>query len=83
MSFVDAYYDRDDDMIRVVERDDKGQRHFKDYSARHIFYYNDPKGKFQSIKGEPVGMNPKDAGNLTGPRAASYTADHENLAIKK
>ncbi len=54
MSFVDAYYDRDDDMIRVVERDDKGQRHFKDYAARHIFYYNDPKGKFQSIKGEPL-----------------------------
>jgi DNA polymerase elongation subunit (family B) len=54
MSFVDAYYDRDDDMIRVVERDDKGQRHFKDYPARHIFYYNDPKGKFESIKGEPL-----------------------------
>jgi DNA polymerase elongation subunit (family B) len=54
MSFVDAYYDRDDDTIRVVERDDKGQRHFKDYPARHIFYYNDPKGKFQSIKGEPL-----------------------------
>ncbi len=54
MSFVDAYYDRDNDMIRVVERDDKGQRHFKDHPARHIFYYNDPKGKFQSIKGEPL-----------------------------
>jgi DNA polymerase elongation subunit (family B) len=54
MSFVDAYYDREDDMIRVVERDDNGQRHFKDYAARHIFYYNDPKGKFQSIKGEPL-----------------------------
>ena len=37
----------------------------------------------QSIKGEPVGMNPKDAGNLTGPRAASYIADHENLGVKK
>jgi DNA polymerase elongation subunit (family B) len=41
-------------MIRVVERDDKGQRHFKDYPARHIFYYNDPKGKFESIKREPL-----------------------------
>jgi DNA polymerase elongation subunit (family B) len=54
MSFVDAYYNRDDDKILVVERDDKGQRHFKDYPARHIFYYNDPKGKFESIKGEPL-----------------------------
>jgi DNA polymerase elongation subunit (family B) len=54
MSYVDAFYDRDEDIIRVVERDDKGQRHFKEYPARHIFYYQDPKGKFQSIKGEPL-----------------------------
>jgi DNA polymerase elongation subunit (family B) len=54
MSYVDAFYDRDEDMIRVVERDDKGQRHFKEYPARHVFYYQDPKGKFQSIKGEPL-----------------------------
>ncbi len=53
MSYVDAFYDRDQDMIRVVERD-KGQRHFKEYAARHIFYYYDPKGKFESIKGEPL-----------------------------
>ncbi len=54
MSYVDAFYDRDDDMIRVVERDAKGQRHYKDYPAKHLFYYYDPKGKFQSIKGEPL-----------------------------
>ena len=54
MSYVDAFYDRDNDVIKVVERDDKGQRHFKDYPAKHLFYYYDPKGKFQSIKGEPL-----------------------------
>jgi len=54
MSYVDAFYDRDNDIINVVERDDKGQRHYKEYPARHIFYYQDPKGKFQSIKGEPL-----------------------------
>ena len=54
MSYVDAFYDRDQDTIRVVERDSKGQRHFKEYPARHIFYFQDPKGKFQSIKGEPL-----------------------------
>jgi DNA polymerase elongation subunit (family B) len=52
--YVDAFYDRDEDIIRVVERDDKGQRQYKDYPARHIFYYYDPKGKHQSIKGEPL-----------------------------
>lgn len=36
----------------------------------------------QSIHGEPVGINPKDTGNLTGPKAASYMADHESLSIK-
>ena len=54
MSYVDAFYDREQDIINVVERDDKGQRHYKEYPARHIFYYNDPKGKFLSIKGEPL-----------------------------
>jgi len=54
MSYVDAFYDRERDTIHVVERDDKGQRHFKEYPARHVFYYPDPKGKYQSIKGEPL-----------------------------
>jgi DNA polymerase elongation subunit (family B) len=54
MSYVDAFYDREQDIINVVERDDKGQRHFKEHPARHIFYYPDPKGKFLSIKGEPL-----------------------------
>ena len=35
----------------------------------------------QSVRGEAVGVNPKDTGNLTGPKAASYIADHENLAL--
>jgi hypothetical protein len=35
----------------------------------------------KSVRGESVGVNPKETGNLTGPKAASYIADHENLAI--
>ena len=54
MSYVDAFYNREQDVINVVERDDKGNRHFKEYPARHIFYYPDPKGKYISIKGEPL-----------------------------
>ena len=54
MSYVDAFYDRDDDTIRVVEHDDKGNRNYKDYPAKHLFYYYDPRGKYQSIKGEPL-----------------------------
>ena len=54
MSYVDAWYDREADFIRVVERDDKGERHFKDFPIRHTFYIKDPKGKYTSIYGEPL-----------------------------
>jgi len=54
MSYVDAFYDREQDMINVVERDENGQRQFKEYPARHIFYYPDAKGKFTSIFGHPL-----------------------------
>ena len=36
---------------------------------------------YRSINGESVGVNPKDLGNLTAPRTASYIADHDNLQI--
>ena len=40
-------------------------------------------GQFKPVRDESVGVNPKAAGNLTGPRAASYIADHENLQVSK
>jgi hypothetical protein len=39
-------------------------------------------GAFRSVAGESVGINPKDAGNLTGPRPSSVMQDHENLKIQ-
>jgi len=39
-------------------------------------------GAYKSVKGESVSVLPRDLGNLPGPRAASYTADHEGLKIK-
>ena len=39
MSYIDAYYRRDDDKVFVVERDANGQRKFVDYDARYVFYY--------------------------------------------
>ena len=49
MSYVDAIWDKDDDLIRVVERDPKKGRLFQEYPARYIFYYPDQKGKYKSI----------------------------------
>jgi hypothetical protein len=38
---------------------------------------------FRSVKGEPVGISPKEVGATRGPKTASYIADHENLKISK
>ena len=53
MPYVDGYFDRDSDIIRVVERRD-GKRHFQDYQAKYTFYYEDPKGKYKSIFGNQL-----------------------------
>lgn len=37
----------------------------------------------RSVRGESTGVKMNEMGNLTGPKAASYVADHENLQIKK
>ena len=38
MSYVDAMFDRDADIIRVVERKE-GKRHFTEYPIKYTFYY--------------------------------------------
>ena len=53
MSYIDALFDREHDRIHVVERVD-GKRRYQEYPANYIFYYEDPRGKFQSIFGTPV-----------------------------
>ena len=52
MSYVDAIWNRDKDIIYVVERDPKKGRIFQEYPARYLFYYPDQRGKFKSIYGE-------------------------------
>ena len=53
MSYIDALFDREHDRIHVVERRD-GKRCYQEYPANYIFYYEDPRGKFQSIFGTAV-----------------------------
>lgn len=53
MSYVDALFDREHDRIHVVERRD-GERRYQEYPAQYVFYYDDPRGKFRSIYGNPV-----------------------------
>ena len=51
MSYVDALWDRDKDIIKVVERVN-GQREFKDFPVRYVMYYKDPRGKYKSTFGD-------------------------------
>jgi len=54
MSYVDAWWDRDKDIIKVVERDPKKGRIYQEYPARYVFYHLDSKGKYKSIYGESL-----------------------------
>jgi DNA polymerase elongation subunit (family B) len=53
LSYVDAYFDRDSDIIRVVERRD-GKRHYTEYPVKYTFYYEDQRGKYKSVYGDPL-----------------------------
>ena len=46
MSYVDAWFDRDNDTIKVVERNKKGDREYRDIPVKHTLYYDDARGKF-------------------------------------
>ena len=54
MSYVDAYFDRTNDTIKVVERNKKSQREYKEIPVKHTFFYKDSKGKYQSIYGDAL-----------------------------
>ena len=47
-------FDRDNDIVKVVERDKDGKRIFKDFPVKYTFYVPDPRGKYTSIYGDPL-----------------------------
>jgi DNA polymerase elongation subunit (family B) len=53
MSYVDAWYDKKSDRIRVSERIN-GERVTVDHTPIYEFYAPDPKGKFRDIYGKPM-----------------------------
>ena len=53
MSYVDAYYNKDKDIVQVVERVN-GKRVYQDYPAWRTFYVRDDRGDHVSIYGEKV-----------------------------
>ena len=52
--YVDAKYDKAKDRVYVIERNKDGEREYKEFPAKYVFYYDDPNGKYKSIYGNPV-----------------------------
>lgn len=52
MSYVDAFHDKD--TIRVVERDENGERKFRSYPAEYTFYVDDKNGTYTTVYDTPV-----------------------------
>jgi len=53
MSYIDGIFDKDADIIRVVERRE-GERVYVEYPIKYTFYVEDPKGKHKSVYGDPL-----------------------------
>ena len=53
MSYVDGIYDKDKDLVRIVERVD-GKRIQIDHKPEYTFYVADPQGKQKSLHGDRV-----------------------------
>lgn len=72
MSYIDAFFDRNHDIIRVVERKEH-KRIYKEYPIKYTFFYEDANGKFRSIYG-----------NTLSRIVSKSTKDfHKELAINK
>ena len=54
MSYISALYNKDKDVIQVIERDVDGKRHYLDHKAEYTFYYPDDNGKHKSIYGDKL-----------------------------
>jgi len=72
MSYVDAFYDKNKDLVRICERID-GKRVLTDLRPEYTFYIGDPKGTKQSIYGEKV----------TEIRCKTLKDFRKNVAINK
>ena len=56
MSYIDAIFDKQQDVIKVVERHEEGRKYIE-YPVKYTFYYKDPKGKYKSIYGDDLSLS--------------------------
>jgi len=53
MSYIDGFFDKEADIIRIVERVE-GERKYIEYPVKYTFYVEDKKGKHKSVYGDPL-----------------------------
>ena len=76
MSYVDAYYNKDKDIVNVVERRD-GKRVYQDFPAWRTFYIRDDRGQHTSIHGEKVRQIKVKRFHNHSPFVKHTTFDHQ------
>lgn len=54
MSYIDAIWDKESDIVHVVERHADKRRIYQTYPAKYVFYYPEKKGKFTSVYGDEL-----------------------------
>ncbi len=69
--YVDAYFDRNKDIINIIERIN-GKREYREYPARYLFYYKDQRGSFESIFGDKLGRYTTTNGKAFKKEKRSY-----------
>lgn len=52
--YVDALYNKNKDIVYVVERSIDGERIYKEYPADYTFYYDDTRGEYTTLLGTKV-----------------------------
>ncbi|MDA9302577.1 hypothetical protein N9578_00680 [bacterium] len=72
MSYIDAYIDRSEDKIHLVERIN-GERIYKQYPAKYTFYYPDNRGKFTSIFGDKLERVVSNSGRKFAAEKKAYS----------
>lgn len=52
MSYIDAYLDKNTNLIQVIEKEGKKQKNVS-FPAQYVYYYEDPNGSYTSMWGIP------------------------------
>jgi DNA polymerase elongation subunit (family B) len=83
MSYIDAIHDQRRNLVKVVERDENGNRRLVDYPADYVFYYSHPAGSSRSIYGDQCRKYSTNDGNKFKKELRRYEFDTDKQGRPK